>query len=525
MSLPSSPLSSALPVVEGAAAEVLEEIVQTRVDERVAEAVDVAQRQLRDEVKDEVDVRILENASTEHAKVEAERRRVVELERRLVEAERKAARADEADLRAAQSDRRRREAFERASVAEADLNAMRARTAHQPAAAAPVAPATVVRRFVAPTMTPVSTRRDVTQSSSVPDVDDVKRLTAELDAALAQIAAERNASVAHVTALQNALHEERVQAQVRAQLQSQHDTASSWSSPKSSMDKIPTPPAYTGLSGATELSFYDWKPAMEVYFLAKNWSTITDAAKCITYASNRLQKDAVRWFVEEYLPTAPVAATWEYFMTALADKFEQSSESVAARVKLHHLRQGPHSVSEYNADFRRLSSRIKDMSETDKQLAYQNGLRSSIRDKLIGNVETLDESMRKALKVEQAFSFARSTFRFRPHQGAPWQNRYATAATSHGNDAASSSSSSNSSNSNGGNAPMELGNVEANRASAPDEDGEEIAALQQFSRGQSRRALTAEQQRLYKENRCFGCHKTGHIRRDCPNGARNSKNE
>jgi hypothetical protein len=218
-SLPSSPSSSALPVVEGAAAEVLEEIVQTRVDERVAEAVDVAQRQLREEVIDEVDVRILENASAEHAKVEAERRRVAELERRLAEAERKAARANEAELRATQAERRRREAADRVSVLEADLNAMRARAAHQATATAPVAPATVIstRRFVAPTMTPISTRRDATQSSSVPDVDEVKRVIAERDAALAQIAAERNASVAQVAALQNALHEERIHAQLRAQ--------------------------------------------------------------------------------------------------------------------------------------------------------------------------------------------------------------------------------------------------------------------------------------------------------------------
>jgi hypothetical protein len=130
--------------------------------------------------------------------------------------------------------------------------------------------------------------------------------------------------------------------------------------------------------------------------------------------------------------------------------------------------------------------------------------------------------MRMASKVEQAFSFARNGFR--PRQGAPWQPRHAAAATPHGNDAASGSSSSSSSS----DAPMELGNVETNRkdrTSASDEDDEEIAALQQSSRGQARRPLTAEQQRLYKENRCFGCHKTGHIRRDCPNGVRNSKNE
>jgi hypothetical protein len=241
-SLPSSPSSSALPIVEGAAAEVLEEIVQTRVDERVAEAVDVAQRQLREEVNDEVDVRILENASTEHAKVEAERRRVAELERKLSEAERKAALAGEAELRAAQAERRRREAAERASVLEADLNAMRAREMRQSVASTPVAPATVIssRRFAAPVMTPISTRRDGITSSAAPVIAaervpiqrnaidaEVKRVMAERDAAVAQMVAERNASVAHVTALQNALHEERIQAQMRAQLQSQNDVAQS----------------------------------------------------------------------------------------------------------------------------------------------------------------------------------------------------------------------------------------------------------------------------------------------------------
>jgi hypothetical protein len=280
---------------------------------------------------------------------------------------------------------------------------------------------------------------------------------------------------------------------------------------------------YTGLSGATERGFYDWKPAVEIYFRVKKWSTETDATKCIDYASARLDKDAARWNVEEYLPVAPVgaAATWNHFITALADKFEHSSESVGARVKLQQLQQRSLSVAEYNAEFNRLSSRIKDMSAMDKHLCYQHGLRYAIREKVLGHTDTVDEAMRKALKVEQAFTFAYNNAAYRPRSRAPWQPRPQPAFTSN--------SSSSGTNHTGVSTSMELGNVEASSSSEHSSmhEGveEELAALQPLSRGQPRRPISAEQQRLYKENRCFGCHQRGHIRRDCPQAARDSKNE
>ena len=536
MSSSSSPSSPALPVVEGAAAEVLEEIVQLRVDERVAEAVQVAQGQLREEVKDEVDIAILDNASTEHAKVEIARRRIMDLERRLLEAERGAAHAIEAETRAQQAERGRREANARASALEADLNAMRMRAMQQSNASAPQ---TVIssRRFAAPVMTPISTRRDENKSTPVPTITDVQAQAQAhreaMEAELRRLAAERDHSAAQIAALQQALHNERERAQVLTQMQSQYGIAAAAASGRQptpdNNNKVPHAPVYNGLSGPTERGFYDWKPAVEIYFRVKKWSTITDAAKCIDYASARLDKDAARWYVDEYLPVAPegVDASWEHFTTALADKFEHSSESVAARVKLQQLQQRSLSVAEYNAEFNRLSSRIKDMSAMDKQLIYQNGLRYSIREKLLGHVDSVDDAMRMALKVEQAFSFAHSnsSATYRPHKRPLWQPRTPMPT-------AASSSQSTGGSGNSSSTPMELGSVEASRRDrssareeADDDVDEELAAMQPSSRGLARRPLTAEQQRLYKENRCFGCQQRGHIRRDCPQAARQSKNE
>jgi hypothetical protein len=433
-----------------------------------------------------------------------------------------------------------KQANARASALEADLNALRARTMQQSSA---TAPATVIssRRFAAPVMTPISTRRDENKSTPIPPIPAMTDAQAQvqahreaMEAELRRIAAERDHSAAQIAALQQALQNERAHAQLLTQMQSQYGiataAAASGRQPIPDNNKVPHAPVYNGLSGPTERGFYDWKPAVEIYFRVKKWSTITDAAKCIDYASARLDKDAARWYVDEYLPVAPEGAdaSWEHFTTALADKFEHSSESVAARVKLQQLQQRSLSVAEYNAEFNRLSSRIKDMSAMDKHLIYQNGLRYSIREKLLGHADTVEDAMRMALKVEQAFSFAHSNntgATYRPHKRTPWQPRTQTST------AAPSSNNTTGGSGNSGSTPMELGSVEASRQDRSstheevNDDDEELAAMQPSSRGQARRPLTAEQQRLYKENRCFGCQQRGHLRRDCPHTPRQSKNE
>jgi hypothetical protein len=515
--------------VEGAAAEVLEEFVQTRVDERVAEAVEVAQRQLHDEVKDSVDIALLDSVSAEHAKVEVERRRVAELEERLRDAERRATQREEAERRAQQAEHGRREANARASALEADINAMRAR-------AAPQAPATVLssRRFVAPMMTPINPKREDSRPPPASASEDIARAQAHrvaIEAELKRLTAERDAAAAHITALQSTLQNERAQAQLFAQWQSQYGvavaTAASASAPLTNTDKIPHAPVYTGLPGSSERGFYDWKPALEIYFRVKQWSTISDATKCIDYASTRLDKDAARWYVEEYLPTAPEIASWVHFATALADKFEHASESAAARVKLQHFRQGSSSVADYNAKFSRLISRIKDMAAKDKLLAYLHGLHPKYKDKIIGHVETVDEAMKKALIIDESLTVFNAA-PYRPYNRFAWQPRShaPTPVASQANNASGSSSSNSSSSS----TPMELGNVEGeyHREPSPtpgDDDDDEIAAMQSSSRNATRRPLAAEQQRLYKEQRCFECKQRGHMRRDCPQAARHSKNE
>lgn len=503
MSSPSSS-SSGLPIIEGAAAEVIEEIVQTRVDERVADAVVDVHRQLQEEVNEEVDIRIAENAEAEHAKVEVERRRVADLESRLAEAERRAGQVAEAEKRADQAERRRVEAHRLAISLQSEIDAVRAQGSQSTTAP------TSSRRFVAPGMTPMAKREDDARPSHTASQPYAN--PEAVDAAIRHLVTEQDNTMLRVSTALHAIETE--QANLRAQLQANRSASSAQADMR-----LAHPASYTGLPGAMELSIRDFLPSLEIYFVAKGWSMKDEPRRCIAYAATRLTRDAARWYTKEYRAkmAADVDETWEYFVGRLMGKFEPMSESIRARNELAALRQAALTVGEYDAEFLRILSRIDDMSDTDQLLAYQAGLRRNIRDRLIGHVDTVDEAMQMALRVEQALTADRARYGFsRSFFSAPSQ-RQATAPTT-------------TASNNSGPAPMELGNLQSD---ADHEYGDDpgvnekshtIAAMQDRTRGPQRRQFTAEQQRLYNEQRCFACHKRGHIKRDCPT-TRQSKNE
>jgi len=188
-----------------------------------------------------VDIRIAENAEAEHAKVEAERRRVADLEKRVADAERASA---EAATRVDQAERRRVEAYLRAADLESEINEIRARTSQSSAAP------TSSRRFVAPAMTPIGKRDDSTRSApgtSAPPID-----ADAVEAAIRRAVAEQNgATMTRVNAVLSEMlaEQDRLATQLHA----------SQSAPPSQSDiRLPHPPAYTGLPGATELSVRDF---------------------------------------------------------------------------------------------------------------------------------------------------------------------------------------------------------------------------------------------------------------------------
>jgi len=193
------------------------------------------------------------------------------------------------------------------------------------------------------------------------------------------------------------------------------------------------------------------------------------------------------------------------------NKFEPQSESIRARNELAGLRQAALTVGEYDAEFLRILSRIDDMSDTDQLLAYQAGLRRNIRDRLIGHVNTVDEAMQMALRIEQGLATDRARHGFaRPFYNAPFQHRATAPANT---------------SSNTGPAPMELGNLRATTTTTPTPMRSLIrSSLCRINHVDTASAVHREQQRLYNEQRCFNCHQRGHVKRDCPN-ARQSKNE
>lgn len=97
------------------------------------------------------------------------------------------------------------------------------------------------------------------------------------------------------------------------------------------------------------------------------------------YAVTLLRDDGTRWYMR-LLQLDEVPVTWEAFKTVIHNRFRPTDSDQATRERLHNLRQGKMSVSEYTNHFNAQTLKLLEPLSANEELAqYKRGLNKNIR--------------------------------------------------------------------------------------------------------------------------------------------------
>jgi hypothetical protein len=294
--------------------------------------------------------------------------------------------------------------------------------------------------------------------------------------------------------------------------------AAAGAAPRPSMPKLAPLTRFSGAMSAVNPFVRGLVQHHEYYNMA------TDASK-LQYAVGNLEGGALTWL--NSLPQRP--ATWDEFVRLLNLRFRPLEENLTARIKLGSLKQGKNSVGAYTNIFQTVLAGIDDMGVADQVHHYMFGLNPPILQRVLEKrPATLPAVIELAASVEASQGLLGRAMG-QSHYGARF-----------GAGASSSSES----------VPMDLNNI------AHEEQDEEsdaaprfhdepaprsvesvlvakleamehrLAALQNFSAPKTFNKSndrvsglkSGDISRLMKEGKCFRCQKSGHMKRDCPQG-------
>lgn len=251
------------------------------------------------------------------------------------------------------------------------------------------------------------------------------------------------------------------------------------------------------------------------------------------------QSDRMRQLLSDaalvwYNAVLPKPTTWAEFLQKLYARFRPLSATLLARSKLGALRQGRNTVTAFTNAFQTILGPIDDMGDSDQVHFYISGLSTEVMRRVMEkHPKTLAEAIELAASTEASLNFA--------GRGSASSN---SVSGSYGNRSNPSES-----------VPMDLNAVdeqEDDGVSAPRFHEEpavslnrgtgmeaallakleamehRLAALQQGTASKTNRyehdkvpgIKVGDIERLKKEGKCFRCKQKGHMKRECPQGAR-----
>lgn len=157
------------------------------------------------------------------------------------------------------------------------------------------------------------------------------------------------------------------------------------------------PPKYDGSMDYQMLD--DWLIEMEKIFMY----TGIAVEQMVPLAAYQLEGIAYSWWASEQQNLIKETFTWDDFKACILKKFIPSVEQHRWKNAFLHLRQGHHTVREYEIEFTKLSRFALDMVDTQTKLVnrFQDGLRIDIQQFVSSyGALTYNEVVEAALRIE-----------------------------------------------------------------------------------------------------------------------------
>ena len=280
------------------------------------------------------------------------------------------------------------------------------------------------------------------------------------------------------------------------------------------------PAAYDGR--ALGSSVLDWLD--DIQAIADSCFPIgTDEATIVRWVSGYLSKDALKWWKLSGAKTR--THTWNQFATEVRERFAPAAQANAARTRIRALRQGagPDGLSKYISQFQTELDFLRDMSEQDRMFEFTEGLHSVTArevERVQPEATTLGELIARAIKADATEN------KYKRRGEAPAQRRVGhSAANAPGGAgvsslAAAETDDDNESGGETGGAPTAtlaaLVAAAVTSALAKRGKGNKGKVGKGKSGGFGKRLTEEERKEHFAKDLCFGCHKAGHRKADCP---------
>jgi len=239
-------------------------------------------------------------------------------------------------------------------------------------------------------------------------------------------------------------------------------------------------------------------------YLAINNETYNNDMKKIVFMLSFMKKGTATswkeaWTQEKLATTTQDFGTLKDFIEELKKAFRASDTEGDARARLRQLRQGKGTVDEYVAEFRILAGKAK-MREEDKALTeyFMEGINTGILQKIFAQETlptTIDEWYTQASKYDA---------QYRRVQEILERRRGTTTGNTHISQTKKTF------------VPRYVPRYTSNSRDPNAMDIDQITTTID-------RLTNEERERHVRENRCFKCHKIGHISRNCRSGQNISK--
>ena len=132
----------------------------------------------------------------------------------------------------------------------------------------------------------------------------------------------------------------------------------------------------------------------------------------IRYVASLLSGKPLAWFLAAWEVGAPCMQNYNSFCSEFRSIFDHPTRALHAAGRLHHIRQGTRSVSEYAIDFRILAA-DSGFNDLALQVAFREGLSEGLKDELAVRdpPSSLDQLVRLTINIDHRLSERRRSHR------------------------------------------------------------------------------------------------------------------